>query len=81
LKSGDDHEYPSGGMAVVPKGPSEVHGLIELVMTDEGRLPAAMKDAMKALVLARKCDERAKRLDYGDWITDYGDWGITGTVY
>jgi transposase len=37
---------------VVPKGPREVHGLIDLVMTDEGQLPPAMKEAMKALISA-----------------------------
>jgi len=37
---------------VVPKGPREVHGLIELVRRDEGQLPPAMKEAMKALISA-----------------------------
>jgi transposase len=37
---------------VVPKGPREVRELVGLVMTDEGQLAPAMKDAMKALVSA-----------------------------
>jgi transposase len=37
---------------VVPRGPREVRELVGLVVTDDGRLAPAMKDAMKALVSA-----------------------------
>jgi transposase len=37
---------------VVPQGPREVHGLIELVIKDEGQLAPAMKNAMQALISA-----------------------------
>jgi transposase len=37
---------------VAPKGAREVHGLIDLVMKDEGLLPPAMRQAMQALISA-----------------------------
>jgi transposase len=37
---------------VVPQGPRQVYQLVDLAMQDEGELPAAMKEAMKALISA-----------------------------